>query len=541
MVKKKILQDLKKAIEDLGYPGADILLSISKNPTFGDYSTNLALQLAKQSSAVSHQSSDKIANEILEKFGNPDYLEKAEVAGGGFINFFIKPKILANDIKEILDQGEDFGKSEIGKGKRARIEFISANPTGPLHFGNGRGGPIGDVLSSVLESAGYEVLREYIDNDKGNQVNDLGKTLAYRAGLIKADEETLAYKGEYTKELASKVAQEIGNVSGLSEDKIISQAGQIGVKLLFNKIMKDCEDIGVKFDIIVHESELQQKAPPILEELEKRGLLKKYEGALWFAPRNEYLEDKDAVVVKSDGQYTYFAADVVYHKEKFTSGYDLVIDVFGSNTTGHVPKLQALASVFDFNLSNFKVIMYQFVRIKRGNEVVKMSKRAGNFVTVREVLDEVGKDAFRFYLLRFGPQTHMDFDLELLKEQSSKNPVFYVQYAHARMSNILAKAGKKREEADLSLLVDLKELGLIKHLLYYPDLVEELSLSLAVHQLTEYTIVLADYFHKFYESCPVLSAKEEGLVKARLALVRASKITLANILKLIGISAPEKM
>ncbi len=540
MLKKRLQQDLKKTAEDLGYQIDDIVCTIPKNSQLGDYSTNLVLQLAKLKLTDDKQSPQVIASKILEKFGKPEYLEKAEIAGGGFINFFIKKEFLANDIKEILARKGDFGRSQIGKEKKARVEFVSANPTGPLHFGNARGGPIGDVLANVLEFVGYKVLREYIDNDRGNQVNDLGNTLAARAGLIKADEESLTYKGEYTKELAAEVIAQIGDTTKLSETEIISKAGEIGVKLLFKEIIKDCEDIGMKFDFIVHESELQKKAPAVLDELEKRGLLKKYEDATWFAPRNEFLEDKDAVVVKSDGNYTYFTADVVYHREKFTSGYDLVVDVFGSNTAGHVPKLQALASVFNFDPSKFKIILYQFVRIKRGSEVVKMSKRAGNFVTVREVLDEVGLDAFRFYLLRFAPQTHMDFDLELVKEQSNKNPVFYVQYAHARMNNILVKAKEDEGDTNLSLLIHLTEINLIKHLSTFPDLVEEIASNFQVHQFTEYAMNLADLFHKFYESCPVLQA-EDDLKEARLALVNAAKITLGNTLGLLGVSAPERM
>lgn len=540
MIRQKILEHLQKVVKDLGYSADDIVLSIPKNSQFGDYSTNLALQLAKLKLIDDKQSPQVIASKILEKFGKPEYLEKAEIAGGGFINFFIKKEFLANDIKEILARKGDFGRSQIGKEKKARVEFVSANPTGPLHFGNARGGPIGDVLANVLEFVGYKVLREYIDNDRGNQVNDLGNTLAARAGIIKADEESLTYKGEYTKELAAEVIAQIGDTTKLSETEIISKAGEIGVKLLFKEIIKDCEDIGMKFDFIVHESELQKKAPAVLDELEKRGLLKKYEDATWFAPRNEFLEDKDAVVVKSDGNYTYFTADVVYHREKFTSGYDLVVDVFGSNTAGHVPKLQALASVFNFDPSKFKIILYQFVRIKRGSEVVKMSKRAGNFVTVREVLDEVGLDAFRFYLLRFAPQTHMDFDLELVKEQSNKNPVFYVQYAHARMNNILVKAKEDEGDTNLSLLIHLTEINLIKHLSTFPDLVEEIASNFQVHQFTEYAMNLADLFHKFYESCPVLQA-EDDLKEARLALVNAAKITLGNTLGLLGVSAPERM
>lgn len=532
MVKKTIADDLKKAVEDAGFPASDIVLSIPKNPTFGDYTTNMALQLAKRQAANSHQSAEEIANEILEKFGKPEYLEKVEIAGNGFINFYVSPAILAQDLKEVFEKAENYGQLEIGKGQKARVEFVSANPTGPLHIGNARGGPLGDVIANVLAASGYEVLREYIHNDVGQQVKALGATI-----IAKAHDDLAVvsqYQGEYIQELVDRLK---GDIEGKSDEEI----GQMAVSLLYEEIVQDCHSMGIKFDLVVKESELRKQAPEVIKDLQKAGVVKEKDGALWLAPNDEFLKDRETVIRKTDGGYTYFTSDIVYHKQKFASGTDLVIDVFGSNHHGHVPRLQAAISALGFDQKKLKVVLYQYVRVKRGNEVVKMSKRAGDFVTAREVLDEVGVDAFRFYLLRFGPQTHMDFDLRLLKEQSSKNPVFYVQYAHARMFNLLSKAESNTGDVNLSLLVHPKEHDLILHILSFPVLVEEITSSLQVHKLTEYAIELADSFHKFYEVCPVISAENKELVSSRLALVKAAKTTLANTLKLLGVFAPEKM
>lgn len=531
MIKQRILEDLKIAVKNLGFPVTDIVCDISKNTQFGDYSTNLALQLAKQSSVVSNQSSDDIAKKILEKFGLPDYLEKVEIAGGGFINFFVKREILAKDLSEILKKENGFGKLE-KNGKSARVEFVSANPTGPLHIGNARSGPIGDVIANVLEAQGYEVLREFIDNDVGEQIKALGSTIKAKYHGNSAEENQ--YQGEYINELVSELQEDI-------EDKSDEEIGQLALEQLHEEILADCHSMGIKFDLVVHESKLRKGAPQVLRELKKAGVVKEKDGALWLAPNDEFLKDRETVIQKSDGNYTYFTADIVYHKMKFESGSDPIIDIFGSNHHGHIPRLQAAVLALGFDPKKLKVILYQYVRVKRGSDIVKMSKRAGNFVTAREVLDEVGKDAFRFYLLRFSPQTHMDFDLDLLKQQSKDNPVYYVQYAHARMSNILVKIEKENPESNLSLLIDPHETVLIKHLSILPDLILELSSTFAVHQLTEYAIQLADYFHKFYESCPVLTAESKELIQARIALVKASKITLANTLAILGVSAPEKM
>ncbi len=543
MIKQFIAEQIVTATQKENLPKVDFDVSEPPSAAFGDYSTNAPLRL---SSFTASQTPADIAKVLVPRLQKIPEFSKVEFANPGFINFYVQSSLIQSNIQKIIEGDKTFGQIEINQGKKARVEFISANPTGPLHIGNARGGPLGDALASVLESTGFKVLREYIDNDTGNQVKDLGKTLATLAGFIKENEEDLSYKGEYTAELAKKIKGKLGNTKDLSKKQIIEKAGEAGVQNLFKDIMDDAGSMGIKFDLVVHESKLQEKLPAVLGQLDSQKLLKKHEGAVWFAADKEFLKDKDAVVVKSDGSYTYFASDVAYHKEKFESGYELIIDVFGSNTFGHVPKIQALARALGFDVSRLKIILYQYVRVKRGSEIVKMSKRAGNYVTAREVLDEVGKDAFRFFLLSHSPNTHIDFDLELAKQKNEVNPVYYVQYAHARCANILKKGEEqgftqeKFSGADLSLLKEKEELALGKRILKLPELVEEISKSFAVQHLTTYSIEIADLLHKFYEKHRVIS-EDDNLTKARLNLILATKIVLRNTLSLLGISAPERM
>ena len=539
MIRKILKEQLNRAVKEAGFKEVEPQVLPTSDPKFGDYYSTVALKLNKQKP----QDAAKL---IVAKLPKEDDIFKAEITPKGFINFTLSDKFVQNQVKEIIQSGENYGKLEIGKGKKARVEFVSANPTGPLHIGNARGGPLGDTITNVLEFAGYKVLREYINNDRGNQVTELGRTLASKAELIKTKDEELTYKGEYTQDLAQKVKKEIGKAEHLSESEIIEKVGEMGTEMLYKDILSDTYSMGVRFDNVVSESDLQKKLPDILKNLEGRGLLEKHDGATWFLLGKKFDVKRDAVVVKSDGSYTYFATDIVYHKEKFESGADLIIDVFGSNTSGHVPKLEALVEALGFDRSKLKVILYQFVRVKRGNEVIKMSKRAGNFVTAKEIIDEVGADAFRFFLLMFDPSTHMDFDLERAKKESAENPVYYVQYAHARANSILKKAQeegyehKKLGETKVDLLKEPQELALIKQLIKFPELTEDISKNLAVHLLTSYSIALADIFHKYYEKVRVLGEEKET-TESRLALIKATKVVLRNALQLMGISAPEHM
>lgn len=527
MIREQIANDLRKACQKLRLSSQKVEMIHPSDPKFGDYSTNLPLQQQKHGWDKGWQSPEQIAKKIVETLGKPDYLEKIEIVAPGFINFFLSKSFLQSQVGQILEKRQSFTTLAIGKGKKARIEFVSANPTGPLHIGNARGGPIGDVIASILETVGYKVLREYLHNDIGGQVAKFGQSLSVAA---KGESlENLEYKGSYISELAK--------IIGVSTPET---AAKKGVELMLTEIIADCVAMGVKFDKIYKESQFEEKfTNETLKKLKDGGVLKEYQGAVWFAPNDQYLRDKEAVVVKSDGEKTYFANDIAYHNFKFTQGYDLVIDELGSGHDGHIPKLKSAISSLGHNLEKFKVVVHQNVRVKRGSEIIKMSKRAGNFVTAREVLDEVGRDAFRFFMLMSSSSTHMDFDLEQAVKKASDNPVYYVQYAHARICSILEKARSVREP-NLSLLNHPAELGLIKQLIKLPEILIDISGNFQVQMLPNYALATATLFHKFYEQCRVIS-DDKDLTSARLGLLYATRIILSQSLKLLGVGAPEKM
>ncbi len=528
MIRDLVRDDVLKASHKLGVKAQKLELTRPADPKNGDYSTNMALKVSHEVK----QSPMGFAKILADSLKDQAYIEKLEVKEPGFLNFFVKPQFLANEVEKVLKQGDQYGSNDLNKGKKARVEFVSANPTGPLHFGNARGGPIGDVLASVLEFSGYKVIREYYHNDLGGQIEKLGESIVNVANGKKLEDQE--YKGEYVRDLAT-------NVSKTADSK---EAGKKAVEVLLKEILSDCSAIGIKFDEVYSESELTDsgKTEKAISELEVKGFLKKKEGAVWFAPSDEFLKDRETVVKKSGGDYTYFANDIAYHNLKFSKDPDLVIDILGANHHGHVPRLQAVIKVLGYDVSRFHVILYQWVRFKRGGELVKMSKRAGTFVTAREVLDEIGRDALRFFILMHDANSPIDFDLDLAKEKSAKNPVYYVQYAHARICSILAKSKVKDQKSNVNyeLLATEYELNLIKQITKLPELVEDISRNFAVNQLTTYAISLADSFHKFYENCRVVGEKKE-VEEARIALITATKIALENTLGLLGISAPEKM
>lgn len=524
--KEEILKILKKVT------GEDVVLEHPKNEVFGDYTTNIVLR-----SKISPRETEVLIQKLNQV--KPSSVERIEMKGS-FINFWLSKDYLQNQVLEIMKQGSNYGSSKRFSGKKARVEFISANPTGPLHIGNARGGPIGDVLSNVLEKSGFKVTREYLDNNVGGQVKQLGATMYFELNPDKTPEEELWYKGSYIKNLAQKV-DKIDRRNPkvreqLSYEDQVERLGAIAVDILFNQIMDDVLKMGIKFDKVYKESDLRKKVPQILKSLHK--VLKQREGALWFAPSDEFLKDRETVVQKSDGEYTYFASDIVYHKEKMEDA-DLVVDVLGGNHAGHVPRLRAGIKALGFDVSKFKVILYQYVRLKSGELALKMSKRLGNIITAREVLNEVGKDAFRFFLLTSGPDTHMDFDLELAKKQAKENPVYYVQYAYSRIHGIFLKKSAF-SNSNVSLLKEQEEINLIRHLTKFPDLIYEISQSLSVHLLTNYALSLANLFHKFYEAHQVIS-KDKEKTAARLALISATSIVLKETLVVLGVEAPERM
>lgn len=531
---------VESALEKLGMPADGVVVTRSADSAHGDFSTSIAFKIAKDIK----QSPLSIAIKIADNVKIPSYVRKLEVKEPGFVNFFIKDDVWQNQVNEVLKEGEKFGANDSGKGKKARVEFVSANPTGPLHFGNARGGPIGDVLASVLGFSGYQTIREYYHNDVGGQVEKLGQSIVnVHAGKRLEDQE---YKGEYVKELAKKVYSLQSTVYSPDE------AGSKAVEILLDSIITDCEAIGIKFDKVYSESQFidSGKTKAAIDKLDKKSFLKPKDGAIWFAPDDEFLKDRETVVVKGDDTYTYFANDIAYHELKFGESPDLVIDVLGANHHGHVPRLQAVVKALGYDVSRFHVILYQWVRFKRGGEVVAMSKRSGTFITAREVLDEIGRDAVRFFILMHDSDSPIDFDLDLAKEKSSKNPVYYVQYANARICSILSKVPSNNlrtserlttnAKIDYSLLSTDYELNLMKQITKLPELVEDIGKSFAVHHLTGYSVDLADAFHKFYENCKVIGENED-LTHARIGLLMATQIALQNTLRLLGVSAPEKM
>jgi len=593
-IRDKVYLELKKVCDDLGIPTDKLEVSRSE---FADYSSPIALRFAKDL----QKSPFEIVQLIRDKLIGNDFFQGGELEGSvdnsGFVNLWVNQKIWQNEVVNVLNSAKRYGTNDKGKGKKARVEFVSANPTGPLHFGNARGGPIGDTLARVLEASGYDVLREYLHNDVGEQVRKLGESILNVAKGAKLEDQE--YKGEYIRELAERILGPVSSflpASAHSSKKLetksdskseelraegspsrtatqnlsVSDIGKRATDLMLDETLVDCEAMGIKFDKVYLESGFVSSGDTerALKELKEKGVLKEKDGATWFAPSDEFLKDRETVVVKSDGSYTYFSNDIAYHKIKFSEGYDLVVDIFGANHHGHVPRLQAVIKALGGDVSRFHVILYQWVRFKKGGEVLAMSKRSGNFITAKEILEMVGPDAVRFFVLMHDPNSHIDFDLDLAREKSNKNPVFYVQYAHARICSILAKApmsvilsaseGSKAKDSssstqndnkmNYSVLVFSYELALIKKITQLPELVEDIASNFGVNALTTYATELADTFHKFYENCRVLPSDDETkeqvseeLTLARLALVDATRITLANTLRLLGISAPEKM
>ena len=454
------------------------------------------------------------------------------------MNFFLSAHFMASSARQhVLPQK----KKNLGK---ASIEFISANPTGPLHIGNARGGPIGDTVANLLEEVGYKTTREYFHNDAGAQVGKFADSLWYwyaRAQKIKLQPPEDGYEGEYIKRVAREAIYRwkgklLKDPSG--KEKLVDFAFARFYKENFGTL----KQLGIRFDRIIKESELAKSSTKkVLAELEKKGLLSKHDGAQWFSHK----DGKEAVVVKSDGTLVYFANDIAYHKQKFKE-FDLVVDVLGEGHEGHIPKLRSVADVFGFPEERFKIIVHGQVNLLKKGKIVSMSKRRGNFITAKEVLIEVGRDAFRFFMLQYSPRSGMQFDLALAKEQSKKNPVYYVQYAHARASGILKKSRWtiNLKKVRWELLDTVPELELIKYILAIGEVVEETADDLEVSRLTHYAYELARAFTNFYETTPVitnLDVSRPSLGKARLALVLLTQKTLKRVLSLMGISAPERM
>ncbi|GMV86785.1 MAG: arginine--tRNA ligase [Dehalococcoidia bacterium] len=539
-------------LPDVAIPGA--ALERPKDTANGDFASTLPLRLAR----AAMKPPIEVARAIASHIPADRAIETPAVAPPGFINFRLSTPFLQQQVEHIIRVGPAFGDIRIGAGKKAQVEFVSANPTGPLHVGNGRGAAIGDALASALQAAGYEVEREYYVNDAGTQTDYFAETLYARYQQLLGRDVDIpkdGYPGEYMVDLARMVKDEVGDRFLVPEGEPMPPAlGALGIELMVRNIRATLERFGVRYDRWYSERSLYEPGgayDTAIQVLRDKGMLVEREGALWFTS-SELGEDKDNVVVRSDGRPTYYASDIAYHWDKFVRrGFDLVVDVWGADHHGHVSRLKTATGAVGGDSSALHVLLYQLVFLNRGGEAVKIAKRSGEFVTLDELIDDVGADAARFFFLLRSPGAQMDFDLDLAKKQSSDNPVFYVQYAHARLCSILERAreqGLTPDGGDVSKLTHPAELGLVREMMRLTDVIELVATSLEPQQLPHYAMSLATAFHAFNDafkqandsSLKVITGDVE-MSRARLRLVLAARIALARVLELMGMTAPEKM
>jgi len=523
----------------------DVIIERPQNPDHGDYASGITLKLAR----IARNKPMSIAEDLIKLIVPGPEIESVEIATPGFINFKLANEWLTSQVTDILNSGENYGDIDTGQVKRVQVEFVSINPTGPLHVGNGRGAILGSALATLLAAAGYDVEKEYYFNDAGNQMNAFYRSLyaRYMQNLGKeAEVPANGYQGDYLKDMANEIIDKNGEwFSKLPEEEAVAQIGKLGLDRVIGQIKEDLSILGVDFDTWFTEKSLYDNGQydRVMSLLRKEDYLVEREGATWFVS-TALGEDKDNVVVRSDGSPTYFATDIAYHYNKFIERkFDRVINVWGADHQGHVARLKAAVGALGVIPEQLEIIVHQMVTLRRGGETVIFSKRSGDIITMRELVEEVGSDACRFFFLSRSANSQMDFDLELATKESAENPVYYVQYAHARIASILRLAEEKGidcSNGDVSLLTSEPELILIRKLLLLPELVEMAARTLEPHHLPHYAQELATVFHSFYKQCRVISEDEE-MTRARLKLVEAAKIVLAKTLNLMGMNAPDRM
>jgi arginyl-tRNA synthetase len=519
---------------------------------YGDYATPVCLQLAGEARMAPRT----IATRIIEHLPTAPAFGEVSVAGTGYINITLDAGWLAAQVETTLEKGRRWGYLDLGKGRRVQVEFVSANPTGPITVGSTRNAVIGDALSSVLGAAGFAVEREYYVNDAGSQVRKFGESLYARYAQAQGKDEPFpedGYHGEYVVDMGAEMARQLGDQYLLMpRQEAVRALGNIGMERILAQIREDLAALGVTFDTWFHERSLYESGlfDRVIQRLQETGYIVEREGAVWFT--SPQLED-DAVVVRSpqvipnpDERPTYLASDIAYAWDKLIErGFDRAIYVWGADHHGDVPRVKAAAQALGLDPDRLEIILYQMVNLKRGGEDIRMSTRAGQFVTLRELLDEVGPDPIRFLLLTRTVDATIDFDLELAVEESEKNPVYYVQYAHARISSILRYAAQQGWDVDargdVSLLLHESEQTLIRKMLEFPEVIAQAAEQRAPHRLTFYMKELASDFHGFYRDCRVVAEEAPAQTQARLMLVRAAQLTLAQALTLLGVTAPERM
>jgi arginyl-tRNA synthetase len=552
MLKQELARCLHQAVAEAQRKGAlasatvpEVIIEHPQNPEHGDFASGLPLKLAR----AMKMSPMAIAEKVSEHIVLPPQIDKIWVAPPGFINFTLREDWLSTEVESVLAAGESYGDIELGKGNRVQLEFVSVNPTGPLHVGHGRGAVLGSTLANVLTVSGYSVGKEYYINDMGSQIDNFGRSLYARYQQCLDKEAAMppdGYQGNYLIDLAKEIVEEQGDrFLSLPEGEAASQLAKLGTARMLQVIKQDLELLNVVFDTWFSERSLYQggQYDKTMGLLQSGGYMAKKENATWFES-SALGEDKDNVLVRSDGSPTYFASDIAYHYNKFLERkFDRVIDIWGADHQGHVPRMKAVLKALNCDPERLKVIICQLVTLRRGQEIVRVSKRSGDIITLKEVVDEVGSDACRFIFLSRSADSQMDFDIELAKRQSADNPVYYVQYAHARIASILDFARQRQidcGQGDVSLLTTEPELTLIRRLILLPEIVEQVAVTLEPHHLPYYALDLATVFHSFYKQCRVVS-EDEALTKARLKLVKATQIVLAKALHFMGMTAPDKM
>ena len=581
---KDQLQDLlKKCIQDLINEGLinemppKVRLDHTKDKSHGDYATNIALMLAKQAKT----SPLELAKIIVNQLEDASFIKKTEIAGPGFINFFLSDASSTSIVSEIIELGEMYGKSEIGKGQSILLEYVSANPTGPLHVGHGRGAAYGATVSNLLRNIGFKVDNEYYVNDAGRQMDILTVSIFLRYLSLCGEQIRFpdnGYQGQYINDIADSIVVESGESFKQSADIVFEnickdgiEGGdkeshideliviakdllgdnfqtifQVGIESILGGIKDDLADFGVRFEKWFSEQSLIDSglSESCITRLKDSGHIYKKDGALWFKTTN-YGDEKDRVVVRDNGNHTYFASDIAYHLEKLERGYDKIINVWGADHHGYIPRVKASIGALGHKPDKLEILLVQFANLYRGGQKVQMSTRSGSFVTLEDLRKEVGNDAARFFYILRKSEQHMDFDLDLAKSKTNENPVFYIQYAHARICSVFRQANEKGfesnlEDANLSLLTEEVEKNILRELSRYKSVIESAAIQYEPHQLAYYLRDLATQFHSYYNACTFI-LEDQDLTQARLSLIHAAKQILRNGLSILGVGAPESM
>lgn len=534
---------IEQALQKLNFPITDYQFDRPKLDEHGDLSINLPMLLANELKQNPRQIAEKIVGALEVE---PDWIKEVKIAGPGFINFFFSTKLLQKKVAEILEAGNSYGSFDSCKGKKAQVEFVSANPTGPLTVGHGRQAVLGDTIARLLERIGYEITREYYFNNAGRQMRVLGDSVRMRYLELLGEKIEFPedyYQGQYIKDIAAEIIEKHGDSLKDSEDAEVFKS--TAEKTIFKDIEQTLQRLGIRFDVYFNELDLYENGEidNILKTFKEKGFSYEMDGAVWFKTTQLGLE-KDRVIVKSTGEPTYRLPDIAYHKNKFERGFDLVVDVLGADHLDTYPDVVAGIRALGFDENVIKVLIHQFVTLLEGTEKVKMSTRKANYVTIDDLIEEVGVDVTRWFFLMRSMQSHLNFDLSLAKTMSDENPVYYNQYAHARICSITRTANEKgiefKNENAYHLLTEKSEMELIKKLMEFPSLVLRCATEYEPHMLTQYLSEVSAAFHKFYTECRVIG-DDEQLSQARLGLCLATKTILANGFSLLGVAAPEKM